>query len=211
MNEPAGNSNTAAIPPGMNLTHEESANMWYDTHNHIIKAIRDAGAENIIVLDEHFWGQGGYNSGEPDGPGSAMLSKGPLLNSIYENLVYSFHPYNWQSYEYILSLIKDCHERGLAVIVGEYGAVPGDVVSHNATRSLFDAAIPNGAGRIHWAWSADRYHLTQTGEGGGYLIDITDGINKPTNLTWLGGLIWDDNRGALTFPTPDHPYSGIKK
>jgi hypothetical protein len=212
MNEPAGNTDPSNVTrlPGMDLTAEESANMWFDTHDYIIKAIREAGAENIIVLDEHWWGQGGYNQSDPDGYGSAILNKGPMLNTMYENLVYSLHPYGWTDYNRMLSFVTDCHERGLALVIGEYGARVGDVNTHNSAQFMFDVAIPYGVGRIHWAWSEDNFHLTDENPGGGFLIDITDGVNKPTNLTWLGSLIWDDNRGLATSPTPDHNFAGVK-
>jgi hypothetical protein len=36
---------------------EKSANLWFDVHDAVIEAIRATGAKNIIVLDDHGWGQ----------------------------------------------------------------------------------------------------------------------------------------------------------
>jgi mannan endo-1,4-beta-mannosidase len=189
---------------------EDSCELWYNTSKHLIEAIRATGSKNIIVLDEHWWGQGQYSPADPDGYGSAVLNKGPMLNQEFDNIVYSLHPYLWTEYSYMLSYVKDCHERGLALVMGEYGAGKGDARTHRSTQSMFDVAIPYGVGRIFWAWSDDVYFLTETMEGGGYVVDIKDGVTKPTNLTWFGSLVWDDNRGLVTSPTPDHEFSGIK-
>jgi mannan endo-1,4-beta-mannosidase len=190
-------------------TNEDSCELWYSLSKHLIEAIRATGSENIIVLDEHWWGQGAYDSNNPDGYGSAVLHEGVRLNQEFDNLIYSLHPYGWTEHGYMLSYVKDCHERGLSLVMGEYGAGVGDSRTHRSAQSMFDVAIPYGVGRIHWAWGDDRYHLTATESGGGYEADITDGVNKPTNLTWLGSLIWDDNRGLATSPTPDHEFTAI--
>jgi hypothetical protein len=174
----------------------------------VIEAIRSTGAQNIIVLDEHVWGQSAYDMTDPDGFGSAVLNKGPLLNTEFDNLLYSLHPYGWTDADRMLQYVLDCHERELALIYGEYGAAYNAMYTHHSTRHLYNAAIPNRIGRLYWSWSGDAFRVVDISktpgavEGSGFEIDIKNGIDKPTNLTWFGELVWDDCHGVLTAPVP---------
>ncbi|WP_183583891.1 cellulase family glycosylhydrolase [Paenibacillus rhizosphaerae] len=54
---------------------------WKNFHDEIIGAIRATGAQNIIVVDEHNWGQAnGYSGGDAD---SAVLTQGAYLSNKY--------------------------------------------------------------------------------------------------------------------------------
>jgi hypothetical protein len=56
---------------------------------------------------------------------------------------------------------------------------------------------------MYWAWDDRGLPLTQNGSGCGWDIDKTDG-SMPENLTWVGKLVWLDNRGLLEAPVPDY-------
>jgi hypothetical protein len=44
--------------------------------------------------------------------------------------------------------------------------------------------------------------MTEGENGRGYMIDKTDGT-MPSNLSWVGKLVWLDNRGLLKTPIPE--------
>ena len=194
MNEPGDNNS------------KESADSWFNIHAEVIEAIRNTGAENIIVLDEHGWGQGSGYYGGKDSYDSAIIRMGPELNKKYDNLVYSLHVYDaWRDGKSRFdSYFKDARELDLCVILGEYGVGKDSISQHSAVKAMFNSAIENNIGRIYWAWD-DSFPLTFIGKGAGWTIETekTDG-EKPDNLTWIGELIWLDNRGLLNAPVPEY-------
>lgn len=187
---------------------QQSFNLWSLTHETVIEAIRATGAENIIVLDDHGWGQaGGYYDGASSYD-SAIIAEGPKLQQKYDNLVFSLHVYEaWRDgYNRFNNYFRDAHRRGLCVILGEYGAMPGNPAFLNPVKSMFDSALENNIGRMSWAW--DSAGMPMTTEGCGWAVDKTDGT-KPGNLSWLGELIWMDNHGQLTSPVPNYPANPL--
>jgi hypothetical protein len=184
---------------------KESADKWMKIHGEVIEAIRKTGAENIIVLDEHGWGQGSGYYGGKTSYDSAIIRMGPELNKKYKNIVYSLHVYDsWRDGKSRFdNYFKDAKELGLCVILGEYGVMKDNLGQHNAVKGMFDSAIPNNIGRFYWAWDDTGLPLTKSGGGGGWSIDKKDGT-MPTNLTWAGEMVWLDNRGTLTAPVPDY-------
>ena len=184
--------------PGANA-NQTSIDLWRRVHSEVIEDIRAAGARNIIVLDEHAKGQGnGYRSGSSSND-SAVMSAGAELNRKYGNLVFSLHVYEaWaDGYTRMDRYFRDARERGLSVIIGGYSVAKGDARQKNAVSNMFNAAIPNGVGRMYREW--DDYNLPMTTSGHGWQINRADGV-KPDNLTWVGDLIWQDNRGQLAAP-----------
>ncbi|MCL2774111.1 MAG: cellulase family glycosylhydrolase [Oscillospiraceae bacterium] len=193
MNEP-GSDNSKA-----------SADQWLQINDGLIKAIRDAGADNIVVLDEHGWGQG---SGYYDGASSydsAIIRMGPTLIAKYDNIVFSLHVYDaWRDgITRFNNYFTDARNLNLCVIVGEFGVGTDNVSQMNAVKNMYNSVIPNNIGRIYWAWDDGGLPLTANTANCGWQIDKTDG-SKPTNLTWAGGLVWDDAHGQLTAPVPDY-------
>ncbi|MCL2045574.1 MAG: cellulase family glycosylhydrolase [Oscillospiraceae bacterium] len=184
MNEPSS-ANTQA-----------SANLWFNIHDEIIALIRETGAENIIVIDEHAWGQGGGYYYGPDSYDSAIITMGPALLEKYDNLVFSLHVYDaWENgMSRFKSYFQDAQDRGLCVILGEYGVMNNNNAQLSAVKCMFTYAIRYNIGRIYWAW--DDGKLPMTNEGEGWRINRTDGT-MPTNLTWVGRMIWLDNHRQL--------------
>ncbi|MCL2665131.1 MAG: cellulase family glycosylhydrolase [Defluviitaleaceae bacterium] len=187
----------------------KSIKEWLDTHDFIIGSIRAAGAQNIIVCDEHVWGQGcGYFRQPTD---SAIIVNGIALTNKYGNIVHSLHMYHaWKNgWDRLERFVIDAHDQNLCVIIGEYGAGIDEAVTQNVARVMFDVCVPMEIGRIFWAWDGSDVHkLTDTKKsgvnvGGGWEIDNTDG-KKPGNLSWIGSIIWDDNHGILKAPVPMH-------
>ncbi len=181
------------------LSNSESITRWRDVHDELIAAIRSTGAQNIIVVDGHDFGQeGGYRTGDAE---SAILTEGPYLAQKYANLVFSLHLYElWaEGDERLEAYYNRAKQLGLPLFIGEYGA--RDNQTKTVTAAMFNTSVPAEIGRVAWSWeSGDAFDLTTgTSQGGGYEIDRADGT-KPGNLSWMGNLIWDDNHGALTVP-----------
>ena len=175
----------------------QSAELWFALHDEIIGAIRDTGAENIIVADEHSWGQGGGYFGGENSYDSAVIRMGPELNRKYGNLVYSLHVYDaWaDGGDRFERYFQDAKKRGLCVIIGEFGVMRGNAKQQSAVIAMYNSAMLHNIGRMYWAW--DDTALPMTTEGCGWQIDRTD-KTMPTNLTWAGELVWLDNRGLLS-------------
>ncbi|MCL2740598.1 MAG: glycoside hydrolase family 5 protein [Oscillospiraceae bacterium] len=181
----------------------ESAESWLKAHDEVIGAIRAEGAENVIVLDEHQWGQGSGYRGGKGGYASAVIRMGPTLNAKYGNLLYSLHVYDsWYGGERDFdAYFSDARDAGLCVFLGEFGVGRGNVSQHSAIRAMYDSSLRNGVGRMYWAWDDAGLPLTEAERGCGWAIDRTDG-GRPGNLTWVGGLVWDDNRFLLEGSVP---------
>ncbi|MDR1838438.1 MAG: cellulase family glycosylhydrolase [Treponema sp.] len=184
---------------------QSSAELWYNIHSEIIEAIRGAKARNIIVLDDHNWGQAGgyfYRTSPYD---SAVIKMGPVLNEKFENLVFSLHIYDaWRDGELRLNrYLSDAHDLKLCVIIGEFGVVQGNVALVNSVKVMYDNAIPKNIGRLYWAW--DDAGLPLTVNGCGWQINKNDG-QMPDNLTWAGEMVWLDNRGLLEAPLPRNNF-----
>gem|GEM_PF-964749 len=193
MNEPGSSAN------------QTSSNLWLQIHDELIRDIRNTGAENIIVLDEHAWGQGNGYYGGASSYDSAIMRNGQTLNGRYSNLVYSLHVYeSWaDGLSRFNRYFQDAADRGLCIIIGEFGVIRNNVGQQNAVRNMYNSVIPNNIGRMYWAW--DDNNLPMTTDGRGWQINRTDGITTPTNLTWVGDLVWRDNRGLLTAPIETNP------
>ncbi|MPR35256.1 cellulase family glycosylhydrolase [Salmonirosea aquatica] len=183
INEP-GSSGSGSVPAS-----------WLTVHETIIKAIRNAGADNIIVCDEHGYGQAnGFAATE----NSAALTYGEMLTSKYRNLVFSLHLYDLWVYgkSRLDNYVNSVKAKKLALLIGEYGVGSTDVTAEVAS-SVMQVGIPQKIGRIGWHWAGiDTYKLANTGDGGGFAIDNTTGA-KPTNLGFGGNLIWLDNHTQL--------------
>jgi hypothetical protein len=166
---------------------------WLNGHEAVIKSIREAGAPNIIVCDEHGYGQA---NGFKNTASSAALTYGQQLTSKYKNIMFSLHLYSLWVYgkERLSNYIDALHEKKLAIMLGEYG-LANDASMEVAT-SIFKVCIPKKIGRLAWHWVGDDIHdLTST--GGGYSIDNSTGT-KPANLSFAGNLVWLDTHDQLT-------------
>jgi hypothetical protein len=161
---------------------------WKETHEAVVKAIRATGADNIIVLDGHQFGQ---ESGYKDPKNSAILTFGQYFVQNYKNITFSLHLYSEWIYgqERLTRYIDDVLAKGLSIHLGEYGTA--DNYSKAVAVDIFKVAPPKKIGRIAWQWTGvDAHKLTQN--SGAWAINKTDG-SKPTNLSFVGNLIWKDN------------------
>jgi hypothetical protein len=182
---------------------EKSANLWFDVHDAVIVAIRETGAKNIIVLDDHGWGQASGYIGGKESYASAVIRKGPAINKKHNNIVFSLHVYDaWRDGKNRFNrYFQDAKDLDLCIVIGEFGIMRDNIGQYNAVKSMYDTAIPHNIGRMYWAWDDNGLPMTTGENGRGYMIDKKDGT-KPSNLTWVGEMVWLDNRGTLTAPVP---------
>jgi len=182
---------------------KKSADLWFEVHDAVIETIRATGAKNIIVLDDHGWGQASGYRGGKDSFASAVITKGPAIIQKHDNIVMSLHVYDaWMDGKNRFdSYFQDAKDLGLCVILGEFGVMRNSIGQHNAIRNMYNSAVPHNIGRMYWAWDDNGLPMTSGENGRGYMIDKKDGA-MPGNLTWVGELVWLDNRGLLTAPVP---------
>jgi mannan endo-1,4-beta-mannosidase len=161
--------------------------------------VRDvAKADNIIIAEGAFGGQdsGNWNDGLVADANSAILSLSKDLlafnGKTYKNIVFSIHTYDqWNFGDAKLADYFDrVQKKNLAMIVGEYG-VQTNADTTAAFDSTLNTAVPRHIGRIAWHWDgSDGNKLTTANPGGGWQIDD---CSNPTNLSYMGQKIWDDN------------------
>lgn len=187
--------NTSNEPGGS--TSVQDINKWLTMNESIIESIRSTGADNVVVVDDHFWGQGSgqWNGNSVPQSQSAVLSQGKnLVNKLGadgNNIVFSLHTYDQWEYgdTKFNSYFDQAQNQGLAVVLGEYGSTTdGQYVK--ATQSALNTAVPREIGRFAWAWQGgDAWDLTTAGGGQNTRFDAS---GKPTNLTWFGQQVWND-------------------
>ena len=168
---------------------EQARGLWVETHRTLIRAIRETGADNIIVADAHGWGQD--NRG---GSGSSILNWGGELqnfdNKAQPNIVFSLHVYElWNNADQAFAEYFDtAAAKGLPLIVGEFGMLNGPRDTLPASTSMMAAAKPRGIGWLVWHFDGgDTNDLTLPSTGGWMIDDCA----APANLTPLGRLVWD--------------------
>jgi hypothetical protein len=167
------------------------AESWVYMHGEVIEAIRGtAQANNVIIVEGAYGGQDSASD-------SAILQhSADVMNyngQHYSNIVFSIHPYDlWNGGDAQMADFFDrVQAQNLALVVGEYG-VQTDQNVQAAAQSIFNTAPPRNVGRIVWHWDGgdDNDLTTGTSQGGGWEIDNCE---APTNLSWLGEQVWNDN------------------
>ena len=210
----------------LGLTDEQASRVWFNIHNEpisdnsssnmsalkarydaVIDAIRDLGAQNIIVLD------GSTYANEYQEP-TFNKTYGPHYRDNYDNIVMSVHYgksdwslSTWQSY------LQWFIDNDIPIVGGEISqAAPGkdirtthgfygDENSNWATGGFsYNGASYNvGVGGYYWHfYGGDSGELTNSSRG----WHVNDEVN-PTNLTEEGKIIWADiRRGDKAWAAP---------
>ena len=192
--------------PGDAYDYQLDADVYLYVHDFVIGAMRKAGIENIIVLDENHYGQAAFDVNEPYSNKSACIYNAPKLNKSYDNLVYSLHPYGWADLGRMIAYAEAMKKLGVSWIFGEYGPVWGEMTTHMSAMNVLTISLMYKIGHMYWDWSNDSMPVVDRDlpdiiGGWGWEIDKKDGT-KPTNLSWYGNLLWDYTRGELTLPIP---------
>lgn len=184
-----------------------ASSRWLEVHRRLLDAVRTTGATNVVVVDGTSWGQdaGGRGSGRVPTESSAILSFGDQL--VDDNVVFSFHVYDqWgdpsasdaQRDARMADYIDRVHAAGHALLIGEVGSHDQECCDPRAlaAQTAFRVAPPRGVGILAWhGQSVDDNRLVDWDPSGISPSDIDD-LDEPTNLSWLGELLWDLARAA---------------
>ncbi len=198
-----------------NNNRDQRREQWVTMHQEAIKLIRDEiGANNMIVVGGWSWGQDTgpeWDTNKIATEKSAILSAGDRVIAFdpgygdgehsYDNIIFDVHIYDqWdkgtqkEQNARLADYIDRVHAKGLPLIIGEYAA---DTDKHQtATKAVHAVAPKKGVGRIIWSFREGTRGdlLCKDGE---CAVEF-DANDQPTNLTWVGELVWADNYGLNT-------------
>jgi hypothetical protein len=195
--------NLSNEPGALDSGSQSAINNYMNQYTKATKAIRSTGFDNPIVIDGWFWGQdkGVWNGNPVRESNSAILSLGPKLLEAdpMKNTLFSVHTYDqWRNNSKATfdNYVDRIHDKGLALVVGEYGTrTNGDL--KDMVSGVLASAQENEVGRFAWAWwGGDAFDLTTTGNGGGQFTQYKSNGSMPSNLSWMGQQVWQDNRRA---------------
>ncbi|NJL38354.1 MAG: glycoside hydrolase family 5 protein [Leptolyngbyaceae cyanobacterium SM1_4_3] len=195
--------NVSNEPGGSDSGSSSAVSKYVQQNTSVIKAIRSTGFDNPIVVDGWSWGQdtGSWNSNPVSESKSAILSLGQKLLAAdpNKNTVFSLHTYDqWKTNTQakMNDFINRVHAKGLALIVGEYGAENGSSGRFKETVSgVLPVVQKREVGRFAWAWQGgDAFDLTTN--GGGYKANFSSNGSMPDNLSWFGQQVWKDAHRA---------------
>ena len=198
-----------------NNNRDQRREKWVTMHQEAIRVIRDeVGANNMIVVGGWSWGQDtgpAWDAAKIKTENSAILSAGDRVITFdpgygdgehtYENIIFDVHIYDqWdkgtqaEQNERLADYIDRVHAKDFALIIGEYASKTDD--HQTATKAVHAVAPEKKVGRIIWAFREGTRGdlLCKDGE---CAVEFDDN-DQPTNLTWVGELVWADNYGLNT-------------
>ncbi|MFC3114426.1 cellulase family glycosylhydrolase [Cellvibrio fontiphilus] len=170
-NEPFGNST--------------SATTYTNDHITAIRALREGGLTHMLMVDAANWGQDWSNAMRDNAP--AILAADPR-----RNVVFSVHMYEvYNSAAIVQSYMSSFQNRGLALVVGEFGADHNG--SNVAEEAILQYAQDMGIGYLGWSWSGNgscctsldivlNWNPAALSPWGNYLINSTNGIKATSRL-----------------------------
>ncbi len=169
-NEPLGNALAA---------------QWTEQTVAAVRTLRRAGIRNTLVVDAPNWGQdwsGTMREGAP-----AVLRSDP-----HRNVVFSVHMYGvYDTGEEVRAYVDSFHERGLPLIVGEFGHDHSDgPVDEDA---IFEHTARRRTGWLAWSWSGN--------SGGVEYLDMVEGFDA-SRRTWWGERVVSGPHGWSTTSRP---------
>jgi len=176
-NEPFGNSTSAATYTADHIT--------------AVRALRNGGLTHMLMVDAANWGQDWSNTLRDNAPTI-------LAADTRKNIVFSVHMYEvYNNATIVQSYLNSYLTRGLAIVVGEFGAEHGG--SNVAEEAILQYAQDQGIGYLGWSWSGNgscclpldivnNWNAASLSTWGNYLINSTNGIKATSKLaTNFGG------------------------
>ncbi|MDI6401519.1 cellulase family glycosylhydrolase [Balneolaceae bacterium ANBcel3] len=124
--------------------------VWSEAYKEAITKIRDAGIDNVLVIDASGWGQ---NMSPIRNFGQEVLEHDPL-----QKIMFSIHMYgSWNNNNYIYNQLYDVRvTRDLPIVVGEFGYNyrngDNNLGSRVDARYMMETAANLGIGYIAWSW-----------------------------------------------------------
>ena len=170
-NEPFGNGTSAATYTADHIT--------------AVRALRNGGLTHMLMVDAANWGQDWSNSMRDNAP--SILAADTLKNTIFS--VHMYEVYN--NANIVQSYLNSFQTRGLAIVVGEFGAEHGG--SNVAEEAILQYALDMGIGYLGWSWSGNgsccvqldivnNWNAGSLSTWGNYLINSTNGIKATSKL-----------------------------
>jgi hypothetical protein len=187
--------------PGSDLP---ASSQWVDVNRRLLETVRDAGAENLVVIDGTQWGQevGGVNDDAVETENSAILTFGDEVKGDDDAVAFSFHAYDqWGPDDVddatrdgrMIDYVNRVHEAGHALLIGETGSPEEPCCDPRSlgTQSAYRVADQLGLGLLAWhGQGMDGYQLVDVPDEQS-VPGVVDDASAPGNLTWHGQLLWD--------------------
>lgn len=173
-NEPFGNSTSSATYTADHIT--------------AIRALRAGGLTHMLMVDAANWGQDWQNAMRDNAP--SILAADSLKNTLF-----SVHMYEvYDNASIVQSYLNSFQTRGLAIIVGEFGAEHNG--SNVAEEAILQYAQDQGIGYLGWSWSGNgsccvpldivnNWNAGSLSTWGSFLINSANGIKATSKLATI--------------------------
>ncbi len=145
-----------------------NSSAWADGCKQAIGVVRDAGIENMIMIDSAGWGQYPTSIKEE---GKSVFNADPNKNTVF-----SIHMYEYAggNADMIKTNIEGAMQCGAPILIGEFGNkhTDGDVDE----AYLMDYCVDNEIGYIGWSWKGN--------SGGVEYLDLVSDWEGKTLTEW---------------------------
>ncbi len=156
-----------------------NSSAWADGTKQAIGVVRNAGIENMIMIDSAGWGQYPTSIKEM---GAEVFAADPNKNTVF-----SIHMYEYAggTADMIKSNIEGAMQSGAPIVIGEFGNkhTDGDVDE----AYLMDYCVDNQIGYIGWSWKGN--------SGGVEYLDLVSDW-EGTTLTEWGEIFFNGANGV---------------
>lgn len=150
---------------------------WAEGNKSAIKALRNAGINNMIMVDSAGWGQ------YPDS--IKNYGKSVFNADTKKNTVFSIHMYEYAggNANTVKTNIDNALSTGVPVVIGEFGGqhTDGDVDEY----TIMSYCERKGVGYLGWSWKGN--------SGGLDYLDIANSWDGSSLSTWGNTLFYDAN------------------
>ncbi len=145
-----------------------NSSAWADGCKQAIGVVRDAGIENMIMIDSAGWGQYPTSIKEE---GKSVFNADPNKNTVFSIHMYEYAGGNADT---IKSNIEGAMQSGAPIVIGEFGNkhTDGDVDE----AYLMDYCVDNEIGYIGWSWKGN--------SGGVEYLDLVSDWEGKTLTEW---------------------------
>ena len=183
--------------PGNNIG-PKNEQAWLNEHQQILKIFKEEKVENIVLVEDLDYATAAQKGLKK----SCIFTYGKMLKEIYPNVVFSLHGYGGWTEKKWDQVFEKAKKEGLPIVIGEYGCANDRHYSLKWADTFLKSAKKHDIGRLAWKWyggepympwgmGEDRNLFTKAGKGGGWNT-VYDSLEKPTNLTGFGKIVWSD-------------------
>jgi len=139
----------------INIANEwgpRNSTIWRDAYKNAVSRMRNAGINNVLVIDSGGWGQ---DDQDILNYALEVLNSDPL-----KNIVFSIHMYGeWNDNSKIYNFLSTCKNRGIPIIVGEFGYNYNNGNNNLGCKVdalyLMQTCRNLGIGFIAWSWTGN--------------------------------------------------------